>query len=78
MDVVKMLGAKDNVQAITHHRSDCPRRRADLTPERPVHRLHRLMNFGGDEIYFKQEPNLSGKTYGEALLAFETSTLMGS
>ena len=35
------------------------------------------MNFGGDEIYFKQEPNLSGKTYGEALLAFETSTLMG-
>jgi ion channel POLLUX/CASTOR len=36
-----------------------------------------LMNFDGDEIYFTQEPNLSGKTYGEALLAFETSTLMG-
>jgi Trk K+ transport system NAD-binding subunit len=36
-----------------------------------------LMNFGGDEIYFKQEPLLSGKTYGEALQAYETSTLMG-
>jgi len=36
-----------------------------------------LMNFGGDEIYFKQEPELSGKTYGEALLVFENSTLMG-
>lgn len=36
-----------------------------------------LMNFDGDEIYFSHEPNLSGKTYGEALLAFETSTLMG-
>jgi voltage-gated potassium channel Kch len=36
-----------------------------------------LLNFGGDEIYFKQEPTLSGKTYGEALHAYETSALMG-
>src|SRR5260370_12283956 len=36
-----------------------------------------LMNFGGDEIYFKQEPSLVGKTYGEVLHAFETSTVMG-
>jgi hypothetical protein len=36
-----------------------------------------LLNFGGDEIYFTQEPNLSGKTFGEALLAYEDSTLMG-
>jgi hypothetical protein len=35
------------------------------------------MNFGGDEIYFKQEPALSGKTFGEALLAFEDSAVMG-
>ena len=35
------------------------------------------MNFGGDEIYFKKEPALSGKTYGEALLSYETSTVMG-
>jgi len=36
-----------------------------------------LMNFGGDEIYFKQEPSLSGKTFGEALLAYEDSMVMG-
>ncbi len=36
-----------------------------------------LLNFGGDEIYFKQEPGLSGKTFGDALLAYETSTVMG-
>lgn len=36
-----------------------------------------LLNFGGDEIYFKQEPMLAGKTFGEALFAFEDSTLIG-
>jgi Trk K+ transport system NAD-binding subunit len=36
-----------------------------------------LMDFSGDEIYFKEEPSLSGKTYGDALLAFGKSTLMG-
>ncbi len=36
-----------------------------------------LMNFGGDEIYFKEEPALSGRTFGDALLAFEDSTVMG-
>ncbi|HSK67006.1 MAG TPA: NAD-binding protein, partial [Anaerolineales bacterium] len=36
-----------------------------------------LMDFGGDEIYFKNEPMLVGKTYGEALLAYEDSSIMG-
>jgi voltage-gated potassium channel Kch len=36
-----------------------------------------LMNFGGDEIYFKQEAGLTGKTYGDALLAYEDSSVMG-
>jgi voltage-gated potassium channel Kch len=35
------------------------------------------MNFGGDEIYFKHEPALTGKTFGEALLAYEDSCAMG-
>jgi Trk K+ transport system NAD-binding subunit len=35
------------------------------------------MNFGGDEIYFKNESALSGKTYGQALLAYADSALMG-
>ena len=36
-----------------------------------------LMNFGGDEIYFKREPELTGRTYGEALLLYEDSCVMG-
>jgi len=35
------------------------------------------MDFGGDEIYFKEEPALTGKTYGEALLTYEASCVMG-
>jgi len=29
------------------------------------------MNSEGDEIYFQEEPALVGKTYGQALLAYE-------
>jgi voltage-gated potassium channel Kch len=36
-----------------------------------------LLDFGGDEIYFHQEPKLAGKTFGEALLAYENSALIG-
>lgn len=36
-----------------------------------------LLDFGGDEIYFKQEPALSGMTFGQALLAYEDSTVIG-
>ncbi|MFL5804346.1 MAG: CASTOR/POLLUX-related putative ion channel [Roseiflexaceae bacterium] len=36
-----------------------------------------LLDFGGDEIYFHSEPTLVGKTFSEALLAFEDSAVMG-
>ena len=36
-----------------------------------------LLDFGGDEIYFKEETDLSGKTYGEALMAYEDSAVIG-
>ena len=36
-----------------------------------------LLDFGGDEIYFTEEPALVGRTFGEALLAYEDSALMG-
>ncbi len=36
-----------------------------------------LMDFGGDEIYFQPEPQLVGRTFGEALLAYEDSCVMG-
>ena len=77
LDVVRMIGANDKV---------FPLLTGDLIA-RVVAQTSRqsglsvvyteLMNFGGDEIYFKQEPSLSGKTFGEALLAYEDSTVMG-
>ncbi|MBI3761433.1 MAG: potassium transporter TrkA [Chloroflexi bacterium] len=36
-----------------------------------------LLDFGGDEIYFKNEPALAGKTFGEALFVYEDSALIG-
>jgi ion channel POLLUX/CASTOR len=36
-----------------------------------------LLNFGGDEIYFKEEPALVGKTYGESLFTYDKSAVMG-
>jgi voltage-gated potassium channel Kch len=77
MDLLKLVGEKDNVQA---------KLTGDLIA-RVVAQTSRqsglsvvyteLMNFGGDEIYFKDESALVGKTFGEALLAFEDSCLMG-
>jgi ion channel POLLUX/CASTOR len=77
MDVVKMIGTKDLVQPILTN--DLIARVVAQTSRQSGLSLvyTELMNFDGDEIYFKQEPALSGKTYGDALLAYETSTLMG-
>lgn len=36
-----------------------------------------LLDFGGDEIYFKEEPDLVGRTLGEALLAYADSCVIG-
>lgn len=36
-----------------------------------------LLNFSGDEIYMVSEPSLIGATFGEALMALDTSTLIG-
>jgi voltage-gated potassium channel Kch len=36
-----------------------------------------LLDFGGDEIYFSSQPDLAGRTFGEALGAFRTSSLIG-
>lgn len=36
-----------------------------------------LLGFGGDEIYFHSEPRLAGRTYGEALFAYEDSAVIG-
>lgn len=77
MDVIKLLSENDTVQPILT--TDLIARVVAQTSRQSGLSVvyTELMNFGGDEIYFKQEPNLSGKTYGDALLAYDTSTVMG-
>jgi voltage-gated potassium channel Kch len=77
MDVLKLVGEKDNVQAILT--GDLIARVVAQTSRQSGLSVvyTELMNFGGDEIYFKNEPAFVGKTFGEALLAFEDSCLMG-
>jgi ion channel POLLUX/CASTOR len=36
-----------------------------------------LLDFGGDEIYMKVEPGLAGKTFGQALSAYEACSVIG-
>ncbi len=36
-----------------------------------------LLNFEGDEVYMKEAPALTGRAYAEALLAYETSAVLG-
>jgi len=77
IDVVKMVGQKDLVQPILT--DDLIARVVAQTSRQSGLSIvyTELMNFGGDEIYFKQEPSLSGKTFGESLSAYETCSVMG-
>ena len=77
MDVLKLVGEKDNVQAVLT--GDLIARVVAQTSRQSGLSVvyTELMNFGGDEIYFKHEPALTGKTFGEALLAYEDSCVMG-
>jgi voltage-gated potassium channel Kch len=36
-----------------------------------------LLDYGGDEIYFKHEPALAGKTFAQALAAYDDSAVIG-
>ena len=36
-----------------------------------------FLDFDGDELYYKHVPQLSGKSYGEALLSFDKSSVIG-
>src|SRR5687768_223855 len=77
MDVLKLVGDKDEVQAV--QTGDLIARVVAQTSRQSGLSVvyTELINFGGDEIYFKHEPSLAGKTFGEALLAFEDSCVMG-
>ena len=77
LNVLKMVGRNDHVQAILT--GDLVARVVAQTSRQSGLSVvyTELMNFGGDEIYFKHEPELAGKTFGEALLLYEDSCVMG-
>jgi voltage-gated potassium channel Kch len=77
MDVVGMIGQRDVVQPVLTNEL-IARVVAQTSRQSGLSIVYtELMNFGGDEIYFKQEPALTGKTYRDALLAYEDSAVMG-
>lgn len=77
LSVLQMVGENDYVQAVTTGEL-IARVVAQTSRQSGLSVVYtELMNFGGDEIYFKLESALTGKTYGEALLMFEDSALMG-
>ena len=75
--VIEMIGRKDKILAL--RTNDLIARVVAQTARQSGLSVvyTELMNFGGDEIYFKKEPALSGKTFGEALLQYEDSAVMG-
>ncbi|MBM3126601.1 MAG: potassium transporter TrkA [Chloroflexi bacterium] len=77
IDVVKMVGTRDVIQPILTN-DLIARVVAQTSRQSGLSIVYtELMNFGGDEIYFKHEAALTGKAYGDALLAFDSSTVMG-
>jgi ion channel POLLUX/CASTOR len=77
LNLLKMVGQHDHVQAVLTG-DLIARVTAQTSRQSGLSTVYtELLNFDGGEIYFAQEPSLVGKTYGEALMAYETSTVMG-
>ncbi|HSM70944.1 MAG TPA: NAD-binding protein [Anaerolineales bacterium] len=77
LPVLQMVGEDDHVQAVLT-RDLIARVVAQTSRQSGLSVVYtELMNFGGDEIYFQNLPALTGKTYGESLLMFEDSCVMG-
>lgn len=77
MDVVRMIGVNDKLLAVLTGEL-IARVVAQTSRQSGLSVVYtELMNYGGDEIYFKNEPALVGKTFGETLLQFEDSAVLG-
>lgn len=77
LGILRMIGKNDYLSAILT-RDIIARVTAQTSHQSGLSVVYtELLNFGGDEIYFHEEPALSGKTYGDALLAYEASCLIG-
>jgi voltage-gated potassium channel Kch len=77
MQVIKMLGVHDRLSAVLT--GDLIARVTAQTSRISGLSLiyTELLDFGGDEIYFKEEPSLSGRTYGDVLNAYDESAVIG-
>ena len=76
MDVARLVGRR---RGPAHpggrpHRAD---RRPDLPPVGPVDRLHGAARLRRRRDLLRDEPELVGQTFGDALLAYEDSALIG-
>jgi len=77
LSVVDMLSPKDHIHAVLTG-DVIARVTAQTSRQSGLSVIYtELLNFGGDEIYFKEEPSLSGKIFGDALFAYENSTVIG-
>ncbi len=77
MDVVKMIGQRDILQPILTN-DLIARVVAQTSRQSGLSQVYvELMNFGGDEIYFKNESALTGKTYADVLRTYDDCSPMG-
>jgi voltage-gated potassium channel Kch len=77
LDVLKLIGTRDHITPLVTG-DLIARVTAQTSRQSGLSVVYtELLDFGGDEIYFKEEPGLAGKSYGEALTSFEDSAILG-
>lgn len=77
LDILRIVGEHDHLQIVSTEEM-IARVVAQTSRQSGLSVVYtELLNFGGDEIYFKNETELTGKTFGEALLMYEDSCLLG-
>jgi len=75
--VLRMVGEDDHLQAVLT-RDLIARVVAQTSRQSGLAVVYtELLNFEGDEIYFQNLPELAGRKYGEALLMFDDSCVIG-
>jgi len=77
LDVVRLIGARDDLHTIQTG-DIIARVTAQTSRQSGLSMVYtELLNFAGNEIYFKQEPSLSGRVFGDVLNAYEDSAVIG-
>jgi len=77
LHVLKMVDGRDEIKAILVD-DVIARVTAQTSRQSGLSVVYtELLGFHGDELYFHEEPMLSGRTYGDSLLAYEDSAVIG-